>query len=86
MTEVVMDEKNEPTVEQSLGLLSEALGKAAADIRAVRDAVDSARKDMAAHSGSHTREIIRDAERAVVRLKETEESLRDVLKDLVQAD
>jgi hypothetical protein len=81
-----MDEKNEPTVEQSLGLLSEALGKAAVDLCSVREAVDLARKDMSSHNGSHSREIIRDAERAVVHLRETEESLKDVLKDLADTD
>ena len=81
-----MDEKNEPTVEQSLGILSEALGKATVDLCAVREAVDLARKDMASHNGSHSREIIRDTERAVVHLRETEESLKDVLKDLADAD
>jgi cob(I)alamin adenosyltransferase len=86
MEESGMDEKNEPTVEQSLGLLSEALGKAAADLCSVREAVDLARKDMSSHNGSHSREIIRDAERAVVHLRETEESLKDVLKDLVDTD
>jgi len=77
-----MTTKEEPTVEQSLGVLSEALGKAAADLCAVRAAVDLARVDMSSHNGSHTRAIVRDAERAVMHLRETEESLKDVLKDL----
>ena len=81
-----MDEKNEPTVEQSLGVLSEALGKASVDLAAVRAAVDRARADMSSHNGSHVRTIITDAERAVVRLKETEESLKDVLKDLTERE
>ena len=81
-----MDEKNEPTVEQSLGVLSEALGKASVDLVAVRAAVDRARADMSSHNGSHVRTIISGAERAVVRLRETEESLKDVLKDLTQTD
>jgi len=84
MLEFDMDEKHEPTVEQSLGLLSEALGKAALDLRSVRDAVDLARKDMTSHAGSHSREIIRNAERVVIHLRETEESLKDVLKDLAE--
>ena len=81
-----MDEKHEPTVEQSLGLLSEALGKAALDLCSVREAVELARKDMASHNGSHSREIIRDTERAVIHLRETEESLKDVLKNLADTD
>jgi hypothetical protein len=80
------DEKNEPTVEQSLGILSEALGKATVDLAAVRQVVDRARVDMSSHNGSHVRTIITDAERAVVRLRETEESLKDVLKDLVDTE
>jgi hypothetical protein len=86
MKESGMDEKNEPTVEQSLGLLSEALGKATVDLAAVRQALDRARADMSSHNGSHVRTIITDAERAVVRLRETEESLKDVLKDLAETD
>jgi len=81
-----MDDKDEPTVEESLGVLSEALGKAAVDLSAVREAVELARADMSSHNGSHTRAIIRDAERAVTHLRETEESLKDVLKDLSEAD
>ena len=81
-----MDDKNEPTVEQSLAVLSEALGKATADLGAVRQAVDRARADMSSHNGSHPRTIIAGAERAVVHLRETEESLKEVLKDLSERD
>ena len=80
-----MDYTTEPTVEQSLGILSEALGKAAVDLCAVREAVELARTDMSSHNGSHTRAIIRDAQRAVVHLRETEESLQEVLKDIADA-
>ena len=65
---------------------SEALGKASVDLVAVRSAVERARADMSAHNGSHVRTIIADAERAVVRLKEAEESLQEVLKDLTETD
>jgi len=78
--------KEEPTVEQSLEVLSEALGKASVDLCAVRAAVDLARVDMSSHNGSHTRAIVRDAERAVTHLREAEESLKDVLKDIAEAD
>ena len=77
-----MDTKDELTVEQSLGMLSEALGKASNDLCAVRAAVDLARSDMSSHNGSHTRSILKDTERALDRLRETDESLRNVLKDL----
>jgi cob(I)alamin adenosyltransferase len=81
-----MDETEGPTVEQSLEVLSAALGKATEDLSAVRAAVDRVRVDMSAHNGSHSRTIIRDAERAVTHLRETEESLKDVLKDLTDAE
>jgi len=77
-----MDETEGPTVEQSLEVLSAALGKASEDMSAVRAAVDRVRVDMSSHNGSHSRTIIRDAERAVTHLREAEESLKDVLKDL----
>src|SRR5262245_40765312 len=78
----VMDETEGPTVEQSLEVLSVALGKATEDLSAVRAAVDRVRVDMSTHNGSHSRTIIRDAERAVSHLRDAEASLKDVLKDL----
>jgi len=81
-----MDETEGPTVEQSLEVLSSALGKATEDLSAVRAAVDRVRVDMSSHSGSHSRTIIRDAERAVTHLRETEQSLKNVLKDLAEAE
>ena len=81
-----MDETEGPTVEQSLEVLSSALGKATEDLCAVRAAVDRVRVDMSSHSGSHSRTIIRDAERAVTHLRETEQSLKNVLKDLAEAE
>ena len=79
-----METKDELTVEQSLGMLSEALGKASTDLCAVRAAVDLARQDMSSHNGSHARAIIKDSERALDHLRETDESLRDVLKELAR--
>jgi len=81
-----MDTKDEPTVEMSLQALSEALGKASGDLCAVRETVDLARCDMASHNGSHSRALVRDAERVVTHLRETEECLYDVLKDLSETD
>ena len=81
-----MQPKDELTVEQSLGMLSDALGKASADLCAVRAAVDLARSNMASHNGSHTRAILKDTERALDHLRETDESLRNVLKDLRDTD
>jgi len=79
---VCMDETEGPTVEQSLEVLSAALGKATEDLSAVRAAVDRVRVDLSAHNSSHSRTIIRDAERAVSHLRDAEASLKDVLKDL----
>ena len=81
-----MQPKDELTVEQTLAMLSEALGKASNDLTAVRAAVDLARSNMASHNGSHTRAILKDTERALDHLRETDESLRSVLNDLRESD
>jgi hypothetical protein len=81
-----MQDKDEPTVEQTLAVLSEALGKASADLFAVRSAIDLARVDMSSHNGSHTRDVIRHAERVVDQLRKTDESLSEVLDDLRDTD
>ena len=69
MMNVDMHDKDEPTVEATLAVLSQALGKASEDLCAVRSAIDLARVDMASHNGSHTRDVIRDAE---LRVREAE--------------
>jgi hypothetical protein len=81
-----MQNSDEPTVEQTLAVLSEALGKASEDLCAVRSAIDLARVDISSRNGSHSREIIRHAERAVEHLRKTDESLSDVLDDLRERD
>ena len=81
-----MADKDELTVEESLGALSEALGKASTDLCAVRDAVDSARADMASRNSSHARSIIKDAERAIDRLREADETLCKVIEDLKRTE
>ena len=81
-----MQDKEEPTVEQTLAVLSEALGKASEDLCAVRSAIDLARVDMSSHNGSHARDIIRHAERVVEQLRKTDESLSEVLDDLRDTD
>jgi len=86
MMNVDMHDKDEPTVEATLAVLSQALGKASEDLCAVRSAIDLARVDMASHNGSHTRDVIRDAERVVEQLRKTDESLSDVLDHLRNAD
>jgi len=86
MLKTYMADKDELTVEQSLGALSEALGKASADLSAVRVAVDSARADMSSHNGSHTRSVIKDAERAIDHLREADETLCKLLEDLKRTE
>jgi ABC-type transporter Mla subunit MlaD len=75
-----------PTVETSLDVLSEAVGKSADDLRAVRDTIDRARADISEHNTSISREVVAAAARAVDRLKEADEALRDVLQGLAERD
>ena len=81
-----MDENTTPTVEMSLEALSDALGKASDDLRAVRAALDVARADIASRNTSLSRDVVRDAERVIVHLREADESLRAVLKGLSRRD
>ena len=83
---VRMETKDTPTVEMSLEMLSEAVGKASEDLRAVRATLDLARGDIASRNTSMSREIVKDAERAIDRLRQADDCLRDVLKDLSQRD
>jgi ABC-type transporter Mla subunit MlaD len=75
-----------PTVETSLELLSEAVGKAADDLRAARTVLDRARADIAARNTSVSRRVVSTAERVVTHLRETDEALRDVVKQLDERD
>jgi len=75
-----------PTVETSLELLSEAVGKAADDLRAARAVLDRARADIAARNTSVSRRVVGAAERVVTHLRETDEALRDVVKELEERD
>ncbi len=77
-----METQERPTVEQSLGTLSEAIAKATDDLRACRMTIDHARVDIASRSNSISRDVVRDATRVVRHLRETDEGLRDVLRDL----
>lgn len=81
-----MTDAEQPTVEMSLAMLSEAVGKAAEDLGAVRATLDQARVDIAARNTSVSREILREAERAIDHLRRTDECLRDVLKNLAERD
>lgn len=75
-------EKPAPTVEMSLSMLSEAVGKASEDLRAVRATLDRARADIASRNTSISREIVKDADRVVKHLRDADQCLRDVVKDL----
>jgi hypothetical protein len=81
-----MDEKTAPTVEMSLAMLSEAVGKASDDLRAVRATLDAARTDIASRNTSMSRDILKDAERVINHLRQADEGLRDVLKDLSERE
>ncbi len=77
-----MDENEKPTVEISLSMLGDALGKAADDLRVARDAVERARIEIGSHNTSISRAVVADAERVIDCLRETDESLSKVMKDL----
>jgi hypothetical protein len=70
----------------SLAMLSEALGKAADDLCAVRATLDVARADIASRNMSLSRDVLKDAERVINHLRHADEALADVLKDLSQRD
>ena len=70
------------TVETSLAMLSEAVGKASDDLRAVRATLDVARADIASRNTSLSRDVLKHAERVINHLRQADEALRDVLKDL----
>jgi hypothetical protein len=74
------------TVEASLVALSDAVMKAADDLRAVRTTLELARANIASHNTSVSRDVVKYAEAAVVHLRETDESLRRVLKELYDRD
>jgi hypothetical protein len=81
-----MDDHTPPTVEMSLEALGDAIGKASDDLRAVRTALDAARADIASRNTSLSRDVVGHAEKVIVHLRDADESLRDVLKDLGQRD
>ncbi len=68
----------------SLEMLSEALGKAADDLRSTRVSLDQARLDLASRNTSVSRAVVKDAERAIDHLRATDECLQDVLKELAE--
>jgi hypothetical protein len=81
-----METKDQPTVEMSLESLSEAVGNASVDLLAVRGAIDRARTDIAARNTSITRDVVVESEKAINHLRQADECLRAVLKDLSERD
>ena len=77
-----MDEDTRPTVEMSLEALTEALCKASDDLRAAVPAIDQARADIVSRNTSLSRGVVRGAERVIDHLRQADECLRDVVKDL----
>jgi len=75
-----------PTVEMSLDVLSEAVGKASDDLHAVRGSIDRARADIAARNTAISREVVAAATRVVDHLKQADQALRDVLQGLAERD
>jgi len=67
-------------------MLSEAVGKASDDLRAVRATLDVARADITSRNTSVSREVLKHAERVINHLKQADEALRDVLKDLSERE
>ena len=81
-----MANEHTPTVDDSLAVLSDAVGKACVDLLAVKTALDAARVDIATRNSSLTRDVVRHAEHAIDHLRGADESLRDVLNDLKDRD
>jgi hypothetical protein len=80
-----MDTSKEiPTVGQSLEVLSETIGKATDDFYAVRTRLDQERFEIASRNTSVSRGVVRHAERVVDHLRQADEELRSVLKDLTE--
>ena len=75
-----------PTVDMSLDALSQALSRAADDLRAAVPTIDHARADIASRNTSVPRAIVHDAERVIDHLRQADECLRDVVKDLADDD
>jgi hypothetical protein len=79
-------ETDQPTVEQSLEMLSDALSKASADLCYARLAIDNDRCDLASRNTSVPRKVIRDVDRVVKDLRDTDEHLRGLVRDLSERD
>ena len=63
------EQEQTTTVEMSLEMFSDALGRASDDLRAVQVSLDQARTDLASRNTSVSRQVIKDADRAMTHLK-----------------
>jgi ABC-type transporter Mla subunit MlaD len=81
-----MDEHTTPTVATSLEALSDAVGKASDDLRAVRATLDAARSDIESRNTSLSRDVVKHAEQVIGHLRDADDGLRSVLKDLSRRD
>jgi hypothetical protein len=70
----------------SLQALSDAVGKAADDYRAVRTVLDRARADIASRNTAITRGVVTSATKAIDHLRGADQALRTVLKELEERD
>ena len=75
-----------PTVEMSLDALSQAVGRASDDLRAVRATLCLARADIGSRNTSISRDVSRHAELVIDHLREVDESLKEVVNDLLRRD
>ncbi len=74
--------KHVPTVDESLEMLSETIGKATEDLGAVRTRIEQERFEIASRNTSVSRGVVRHAERVIDHLRQADEGLRTVLNDL----
>jgi len=79
-----MDEKTDLTVDQSLESLTDALARASDDLRGAVPAIEQARAEIASRNTSVSRTVVADAEKVIDHLREADECLRDVVKDLAE--
>jgi hypothetical protein len=79
-------DQHQLTVEMSLDMLSSAVKKAADDFRDVSVVLDRAHADIAARNSSVSRDILKSAERVVTHLRQADEALKHVLRELADRD
>jgi cob(I)alamin adenosyltransferase len=71
-----------PTVDESLEMLSETIGKATEDLCAARSRIEQERFEIASRNTSVSRGVVRHAERVIDHLRQADEGLHTVLNDL----